>query len=170
MPSAFSQGTRPRRVPSRDLEQVLSFDGEAGVSDKQKPTSKLLPTDCGAARTRQATRRDTRVAWRNATHCVSFLLGGGTVVDCALAAWGIAECAGIMDYSKIITIEPGKRSGKPCIRGMRITVSDVLEYFASGMTEADILNDFPELTREDIRACRAFAARKGEASPEDSLA
>jgi len=63
-----------------------------------------------------------------------------------------------MDYSKIITIEPGKRSGKPCIRGMRITVSDVLEYLASGMTAEEILNDFPELTREDIRACLAFAA------------
>lgn len=63
-----------------------------------------------------------------------------------------------MDYSKIITIEPGKRSGKPCIRGMRITVSNVLEYLASGMTQEEILNDFPELTREDIRACRAFAA------------
>ena len=63
-----------------------------------------------------------------------------------------------MDYSKIITIEPGKRSGKPCIRGMRITVSDVLEYLASGMTEEEILNDFPELTQEDIRACLAFAA------------
>jgi|GEM_PF-879159 len=56
-----------------------------------------------------------------------------------------------MDYSKIITIEPGKRSGKPCIRGMRITVSDVLEYLASGMTEEEILNDFPELTREVYR-------------------
>jgi uncharacterized protein (DUF433 family) len=63
-----------------------------------------------------------------------------------------------MDYLKIITIEPGKRSGKPCIRGMRITVSDVLEYLASGMSEEEILNDFPELTREDIRACLAFAA------------
>jgi len=63
-----------------------------------------------------------------------------------------------MDYSKIIMIEPGMRSGKPCIRGMRITVSDVLEYLASGMTEEEILNDFPELTREDIRACLAFAA------------
>jgi uncharacterized protein (DUF433 family) len=52
----------------------------------------------------------------------------------------------------------GKRSGKPCIRGMRITASDVLEYLASGMTEEEILNDFPELTREDIRACLAFAA------------
>ena len=63
-----------------------------------------------------------------------------------------------MDYSKIITIEPGKRSGKPCIRGMRITVQDVLEYLAGNMSEDEILRDFPELTREDIRACLAFAA------------
>ena len=63
-----------------------------------------------------------------------------------------------MDYTKYITIEPGKRSGKPCIRGMRITVYDVLDYLASGMTEDEILQDFSELTREDIRACLAFAA------------
>lgn len=63
-----------------------------------------------------------------------------------------------VDYRKIITIEPGKRSGKPCIRGMRITVTDVLEYLAGGMTLAEVLNDFPELTEEDIRACLAFAA------------
>ena len=63
-----------------------------------------------------------------------------------------------VDYSKIITIDPGKRSGKPCIRGMRITVQDVLEYLASGMSEDEILQDFTELTREDIKACLAFAA------------
>ena len=63
-----------------------------------------------------------------------------------------------MDYTKIITIEPGKRSGKPCIRGMRITVSDVLGYLAAGMPEDEILRDFPYLTRSDIRACLAFAA------------
>ena len=63
-----------------------------------------------------------------------------------------------MDYRQIITIEPGKRSGKPCIRGLRITVSDVLDYLAGGMSEDDILRDFPELTRDDIRACLAFAA------------
>lgn len=63
-----------------------------------------------------------------------------------------------MDYSEIITIESGKRSGKPCIRGMRITVSDVLSYLASGMSEEEILKDFSELTHEDIRACLAFAA------------
>jgi uncharacterized protein (DUF433 family) len=63
-----------------------------------------------------------------------------------------------MDYRDIITIEPGKRSGKPCIRGMRITVQDVLEYLAGGMTVDEILADFSELTREDIRACLAFAA------------
>ena len=63
-----------------------------------------------------------------------------------------------MDYSKIITIEPGKRGGKPCIRGLRVTVQDVLEYLAGGMTEEEILRDFSELRREDIKACLAFAA------------
>jgi uncharacterized protein (DUF433 family) len=63
-----------------------------------------------------------------------------------------------MDYTEIITMETGKRGGKPCIRGMRITVSDVLEYLASGMSEDEILGDFPDLTRNDIRACLAFAA------------
>ena len=61
-------------------------------------------------------------------------------------------------YSEIITIEPGKRGGKPCIRGLRITVYNVLEYLASGMSENEILADFPDLRREDIRACLAFAA------------
>jgi uncharacterized protein (DUF433 family) len=63
-----------------------------------------------------------------------------------------------MQYQDIITIEPGKRGGKPCIRGMRITVYDVLEYLASGMTHQEILNDFPYLTEDDIRACLRFAA------------
>jgi len=63
-----------------------------------------------------------------------------------------------MDYSGIITNEPGKRSGKPCIRGMRIAVQDILEYLAGGMTEEQILADFPELTSDDIKACLAFAA------------
>ena len=63
-----------------------------------------------------------------------------------------------MNYQDRISIEPGKRSGKPCIRGMRITVYDVLDYLASGMSEQEILDDFPDLTRDDIRACLAFAA------------
>ena len=65
-----------------------------------------------------------------------------------------------MNYQHLMTIEPGKRSGKPCIRGMRITVSDVLEYLASGMSVDEILADFPDLTAEDIRACLAFAAER----------
>jgi len=65
-----------------------------------------------------------------------------------------------MSYLDRITIEPGKRGGKPCIRGMRITVYDVLEYLASGMTEAQILEDFPELAPEDIRAVYEFAAQR----------
>ncbi len=63
-----------------------------------------------------------------------------------------------MNYRDIITIEPGKRSGKPCIRGTRMTVTDILEYLAGGMTEAELLDEFPDLTVEDIRACYAFAA------------
>ena len=64
----------------------------------------------------------------------------------------------IMNYQDIITIEPGKRSGKPCTRGMRITVYDVLSYLASGMTYEEILEDFPYLTKEDILACLSYAA------------
>jgi uncharacterized protein (DUF433 family) len=63
-----------------------------------------------------------------------------------------------VDYRDVITIEPGKRGGKPTIRGMRITVQDVLEYLAGGMSEEEIISDFPELASEDIRACLAFAA------------
>ena len=63
-----------------------------------------------------------------------------------------------MNYNKIITFETGKRSGKPCIRNMRITVYDILEYLASGMTSEEILKDFPELTKEDILACLSYAA------------
>jgi uncharacterized protein (DUF433 family) len=63
-----------------------------------------------------------------------------------------------MDYAQIIAIDPARRSGKPCIRDTRITVYDVLDYLASGMSEADIIADFPELTIADLRACLAFAA------------
>lgn len=63
-----------------------------------------------------------------------------------------------MDYRSIITIEPGKRGGQPCIRGLRITVYDVLGYLASGMSRAEILQDFPDLTDDDITACLAYAA------------
>ena len=61
-------------------------------------------------------------------------------------------------YKQIITLEPGKRGGKPCIRGMRITVYDVLSYLASGMSQQQIINDFPELTQKDINACLMYAA------------
>ena len=63
-----------------------------------------------------------------------------------------------MNYQDYITIDPNKRSGKPCVRGLRITVYEVLEYLASEMTEEEILKDFPDLTREDLKACIAFAA------------
>jgi uncharacterized protein (DUF433 family) len=64
----------------------------------------------------------------------------------------------MVDYRDVITIEPGKRGGRPCIRGLRITVGDVLDYLAGGMTNDEILADFPDLTREDILACLAYAA------------
>lgn len=66
----------------------------------------------------------------------------------------------MLDLDKIITIEPGKRGGKPCIRHMRITVADVLGWLASGMNPQEILSDFPELTEEDIQACLQFAAQR----------
>lgn len=65
-----------------------------------------------------------------------------------------------MDYRDILTIEPGKRGGKPCIRHMRITVYDVLSYLAAGMTPDEVLTDFPYLTKEDIRACLSYAAER----------
>lgn len=68
-----------------------------------------------------------------------------------------------MNCQDIITIEPGKRSGKPCIKGTRITVSDILEYLAGGMTKSEILEDFSELTSEDIEACLAFTAERQSA-------
>jgi uncharacterized protein (DUF433 family) len=65
-----------------------------------------------------------------------------------------------MSYREIITVEPGKRGGRPCIRGMRITVGDVLGWLAAGMSRDEIIDDFPELTEADILACLAFAADK----------
>ena len=65
------------------------------------------------------------------------------------------------DYQHIITIQPGKRGGRPCVRGMRITVADVLGWLAAGMSHEEILRDYPELTEEDIRACLAYAADRG---------
>ena len=83
--------------------------------------------------------------------------GWGTRLFGLYRVLGLAYLAG-MDYSQIITREPGKRSGKPCIRGTRITVVDILEYLAGGMSHAEILADFPQLKEDDILACLAFAA------------
>jgi uncharacterized protein (DUF433 family) len=66
----------------------------------------------------------------------------------------------MIDYKQYITVEPGKRSGKPCIRGLRITVYDVLNMLADGMTYDEILDDYPKLTKEDLLACLAFAAER----------
>lgn len=72
-----------------------------------------------------------------------------------------------MDWRKIITFEPGKRSGKPCIRGTRMAVKDVFEYLAGEMTVAELLDDFPDLTQEDVRACFAYAAESAGNGPGD---
>ncbi|MCA9998496.1 MAG: DUF433 domain-containing protein [Anaerolineales bacterium] len=68
----------------------------------------------------------------------------------------------MIDYKEIITIEPGKRGGKPCIRGMRITVYDVLSYLAAGMSYEELLEDFPYLTHQDIMACLSYAAERSQ--------
>ena len=65
-----------------------------------------------------------------------------------------------MDYQDYITIDPNKRGGKPCVRGLRITVYELLDYLASDMSEEEILEDFPDLTKEDFKACIAFAAER----------
>ena len=65
-----------------------------------------------------------------------------------------------MDYRDIITIESGKRGGRPCVRGLRITVADVLGWLAAGMSHDEIRSDYPELTEDDIRACLAYAAER----------
>jgi uncharacterized protein (DUF433 family) len=70
----------------------------------------------------------------------------------------------MIDYQKHITIEPGKRSGKPCIRGLRITVFDVLNMLADGMSHEEILDDFPKLTQDDIYACLSYAADREQRS------
>ncbi len=70
-----------------------------------------------------------------------------------------------MNYRELITIEPDKRGGKPCIRGMRITVYDVLDYLSSGMTHQEFLNEFPYLREEDILACLSYAADRERSRP-----
>jgi len=69
-----------------------------------------------------------------------------------------------VDYRGVITIEEGKRSGQPCIRGLRITVADVLGYLVEGMSESEVLSDFPELTSEDIRACLAARSKRANSA------
>ena len=89
--------------------------------------------------------------------CEKFHCGGW--IKPALAHAGLSTQTGSpLDYSKIITVEPGKRSGQRCIRGMRFTVKDVFQYLVGGMSIEELLADFPDLTREDVLACFAQAA------------
>lgn len=101
------------------------------------------------------TRRIPLSFFGKARHLAS-LTDGAVKVDGA----GSSPYAPRMDYRERITIEPDKLGGKPCIRGLRITVYDVLDYLASGMSHDEILRDFPDLVAEDIRACLAFAAER----------
>jgi uncharacterized protein (DUF433 family) len=78
--------------------------------------------------------------------------------DAGLVSSSVLRMVSAMDYRKIITVEAGKRGGKPCIRGLRVTVYDMLDYLAAGMTHEQILKEFPYLMEDDIRACLAYAA------------
>jgi len=86
-----------------------------------------------------------------------------------LKSFKLQARATITDYTQFVTIEPGKRSGKPCVRGTRITVYDVLGYMAAGMSHEEILADFPSLTQDDLLACLAFAADGERRVPHISL-
>ena len=113
-----------------------------------------------------SSRRLARSSWRgggsNFVVTPSTLLrpwqSGTHLFDSCGVSGGVRVYLSVMQYSGIITMEPGKRSGKPCIRGLRMTVADVLGYLAAGMTHDEILLDYPYLIEEDIRACLAFAA------------
>lgn len=74
-----------------------------------------------------------------------------------------------MNYSERITVDPGKRGGRPCLKGTRITVADVLGWLAAGMTHQDIMDDFPEITEQDILACLTFAAERENRSASPAL-
>ena len=120
-------------------------------------------TFCGSQRIalELAAHTPTTPATADSTFCDSrglsvpgtFKTSGSGVACCSYS-----EYIPAMDYQGIITIEPDKRNGKPCVRGLRITVQDILEYLAGGMTPEEIIADFPELTLLDIRACLAYAA------------
>lgn len=104
-------------------------------------------------------KRKRRARLTGATCCArAHALGNERNSTCDLLLWIGAPSLRGVDYSKIITIEPGKRSGQPCIRGIRMTVGDVLGYLAAGMTHEEILAEWTDLKEEDIRACLAFAA------------
>ena len=120
-------------------------------------------TFCGSQRIalELAAHTPTTPATADSTFCDSrelsvpgtFKTSGSGVACCSYS-----EYIPAMDYQGVITIEPDKRNGKPCVRGLRITVQDILEYLAGGMTPEEIIADFPELTLLDIRACLAYAA------------
>lgn len=97
-------------------------------------------------------------SWSRPVQCLSSVAVAFQQHSLLLAFEFVVVDDSTMDYRDYITIEPNKRGGKPCVRGLRITVYEVLEYLASEMTEEEILEDFPDLTREDLKACIAYAA------------
>src|SRR5262245_7527340 len=128
---------------------------------RRRSCKSSLPGQPHAERpTKWCQRRDPRK--RSPDPCLRRVgLGERTLRICAVSHVDARRASDYpfgVDYRDIITIEPGKRGGKPCIRGLRITVTDILEYLASGMSAEEILADFPDLTAEDVRACLAFAA------------
>ena len=131
-------GTYRRNLPKEPLAPLLHFNETVGgkcKGDDAVLASTILTRYNGSARNN--------------------LIDGYFV-----AFWGV-----YMDYRSIITIESGKRGGRPCIRGMRISVYDILGWLAAGMTNDQIQDDFPELTVEDIRAALAFAADREHQLP-----
>ncbi len=158
----------------KGVKRVRPFTGAAASADRLinhvREFASPLPWPIGrrwrgADRYRRRSRtipiRQRPLSWSLAYVAAAPCLVGRVVAGSKLKLRSVTEVP--VDYRQIITIEPGKRSGKPCIRGLRITVYDVLGYLASGMTEDEILRDFPYLTRDDIRACLAYAAEREQA-------
>ncbi len=117
-----------------------------------KPSNKGLELTAYRLRYAPASGSSSGLAFRGRGPQVGWGRGGGLDIELR------HQQSLRTDYRSLITIEPGKRDGTPCIRGRRITVYDILDYLASGVSEAEILADFPDLTAQDIRACLAFAA------------
>jgi len=159
------EGLRELSSWTRENPAVPKMDGLIVDEEKNLPGRGFVRTHC-------AKTADWRNWWLEETQrAIEFdeyqqILSGTKIKYPEIAPGGssMSEPTGKVDYRKVITAEPGKRGGRPCIRGMRIAVADVLGWLASGMSNDEILSDFPELTRNDILACLAFAAAREQHS------